>query len=306
MSIYLFRRKTVLFSIYVLLLNSNAFGQETESDLSTSSGFKAGISYLSNYVYYGRQDSLKTPYFTPSLEYHHASGFYVIGSLSFLTGTQGSRLDYLNLDLGYEFTFNDQWKGGIYVEKSHYNSSSTNISSDIGASVGATVSYDAGFMKFDIGTDLLFSTKTDVMTNLSISKEIALGEESGYYLIPTLAANMSTQHFYEGYTSRKMVKNSNRMFPGATNVEILTSVDNPGFKLMDYEFSIMTGYEGNQWGWYLNPVFATPQNPIYTTTHTTLKLANGNVVNQVRPSTPLSEKNLSNLFFIDLGVYLNF
>jgi len=294
--------KYIFLTLVFLNIQYHVFSQEETS----KSGFKIGISYLSNYVYNGRQDSLKTPYITPTLEYRHSSGFYVSGSLSFLTSQQNSRLDYLNLDLGYDFTVGERWKGGVYVEKSHYNSGSTNISSDIGASAGASVSYDAGWINIAGGTDLLFSSKTDFMSSCALSKELELGEGSGFYCEPSFTANFSTQHFYEGYTSRKLVKNSNRLLPNATSIQAITTVDNPGFKLMDFELSLYTGYEGSQWGFYVNPVLAMPRNPIYTTTTTTIKLANGSSVNQIRNSTPVSEKNLNNLFFAELGFYFNF
>ena len=59
-----------------LFLYNLSFGQ-TKKAKETESYFKASASYLSNAVYNGRQDSLVTPYITPSLGYYDKTGFYI-------------------------------------------------------------------------------------------------------------------------------------------------------------------------------------------------------------------------------------
>ena len=53
-------RKTLLFAL--ILISITSFSQE--SDSTNKIQFKATAEYLSNYVYNGRADSLKSPYFT--------------------------------------------------------------------------------------------------------------------------------------------------------------------------------------------------------------------------------------------------
>ena len=46
--------------------------------------FTAGMNYLSNYVYNVRSDSLKAPYFIPSLTFKHDNGLSLSAELYFL------------------------------------------------------------------------------------------------------------------------------------------------------------------------------------------------------------------------------
>ena len=111
-------------------------------DNSKTSYWKVSGSYLTNSVYYGRQDSLVTPYLTPSIGYYDKSGFYVSGSLSFLMTKKSSGIDLSSLDMGYEFTATDKFSGVVYANKSWYNQSSSNIKSDIKGSLGTSLNYD--------------------------------------------------------------------------------------------------------------------------------------------------------------------
>src|ERR1700712_5740709 len=62
--------------------------------------FSAGLSYLTNSVYNGRKDSVATPYITPTIGYYDKSGFFIDGSLSYLSRAGSSRIDLFNIEAG--------------------------------------------------------------------------------------------------------------------------------------------------------------------------------------------------------------
>ena len=136
---------------------------------------------------------------------------------------------------------------------------------------------------------------------------INFGEKSNSFsLTPSVSANFSTLHFYEGYENRKLSRVAILFNPMLASSVSKTTVDNNKITLMDYEISIPLNYEHENLGFFINPTVALPQNPIYTTTTTVNKLPNGTTTTFVNNSTPKSEKTLSNSFFVELGFYIKF
>jgi len=197
-----------LLILFGLLFFSNLlFAQnKTKAEKQSLSYFKASASYLTNNVYNGRKDSLLTPYTTPSLGYYDKSGFYISGSLSYLSNSSGSRIDLFSFDAGYDFSINDDFIGSVYANKSFYNKSSTAIQSDISGSAGSIFTYDAGLLQVTAGVDILFAQKADISTNIGIAHAFYIGDEGSQFSItPTVTTNMSTLHFYEGYTAQQVI-----------------------------------------------------------------------------------------------------
>ena len=96
--------------LFILSILSSSLALEAQSDSATSnkSYFKFSGTYLSNFIYNGRQDSITTPYITPSLGYFDKSGFYVIGSLSYLSSAKEKRVDLFSFDIGYDFSISQK------------------------------------------------------------------------------------------------------------------------------------------------------------------------------------------------------
>jgi hypothetical protein len=244
---------------------------------------------------------LATPYLTPTIGYFNKSGFYVSGSLSYLTSSQESHIDLFSLDAGYDFDITDKFSASLSANKSFYNKSSTAIKSDISGTLGASLSYDFDFVQFTAGSDLLFAQKTDVAVNLALAHAFHFGEEgNAFMLTPSFTTNMSTLNFYEGYTNRKVGKRVNQANPNAASVSATTTVNNNKFTLLDYELSAPFAYDAKKFGVFFTPSYALPQNPIYTTTTTTVKLRNGTQSQLVQDSTPPSERKIENTFYFKL------
>ena len=295
-----------------LLLISGFFSVNAQSSKrsktdSASSYFKADASFLSNYIYNGRQDSLRTPYLTPTIGYYDKSGLWVSGSLSYLANPNDSRIDLYSLDIGYDFDLTDHFSGSVYANKSFYNDASTVINSALKGSIGSTISYDLDFLQVNAGIDILFSNKADIATNIGLSHAFYIGDKGSLYTItPTVTTNLSTLHYYEGYANRKAGKKANQVIPNLQSITVETTVNNNQFTLMDYEISLPFTYDSKKIGFFITPTFAIPKNPIYTTTTTTIKLRTGTQTSQTADSTPWEEKNLANSFYAEIGCYLKF
>lgn len=297
---------TCLF-ILSILFSSLALQAQSDTATSNKSYFKFSGSYLSNFIYNGRQDSIPTPYITPSLGYYDKSGFYVIGSLSYLSSPKEKRLDLFSFDIGYEFSISKKLTGSVYANKSAYNQSSTAIQSDVKGNIGTYFSYDFNFLEFNTTTDITFANKTDIGVNMGLLHTFSFGEKlNSFTLTPSFSANWSTLHFYEGYTNRKLSRLVIFLNPALASSVSTTTVNNSKMTLMDYEISIPLNYEYKNLGFFINPTVALPINPIYTTTTTVNKQPNGTSITVVNNSTPKSETTLSNSFFVELGFYIKF
>jgi len=288
-------------------ISANAQSTKKSKPDSAISYFRADASYLSNYVYNGRQDSLKTPYLTPTFGYYDKSGFWISGSLSYLANSANSRIDLYSLDIGYDFDLSDRFSGTVYADKSFYNDASTVINSAVKGSIGSTLSYDLDFLQVNAGIDILFSTKADIATNIGLAHAFYIGDKGNLFTItPTVTTNLSTLHYYEGYANKKAGKKANQVIPNLQSITVETTVNNNQFTLMDYEISLPFTYDSKKIGFFLTPTFAIPKNPINTSTTTTIKLRNGTQTSQTVDSTPWEEKNLTNTFYAEIGFYLKF
>ena len=295
-----------LFTLCINLTNQSSYSQDKQpSDVSASYG-KASINYLSNYIYTGRKDSLAYPYITPVLGYFDKSGFYITGSLSYLSSKTDKRVDMFALDLGYEFSITEKFTGSVYGNKSFYNKASSAITNDMTGSLGSTLSYDFGLLQLNSGTDVYFSSKPDFALNLGLSHQFIIGSENQQWTIePSALVNFSSLHYYEGFTNNRIGR-PGIIIPNSSSVSSSTTVNKSGFTLLDYEIIIPISYEAKTWGFTSNFTFAFPKNPIYTTSVNTIKFSNGTQLVQTIDSTPYSETNLKTTFFAELGVYFKF
>lgn len=282
------KKNSLFFILLILGFSYSVTAQEAKDEskkLEKKTGyFKFATSYLTNAVYNGRKDSLTLPYITPSLGYYDKSGFYISGSLSYLSSSAESRIDLFSLVTGYDFNISDKVSGGVYASKDFYNNSSTAVRSESKGSLGGNISYDPGFITVNGGINLMFSSQTDVSLDASLAHSFSLGDEvNSWYITPTLAVNVGTQNFYQNY-----VKNKPKKKNGNTNV---VQVQQNKFGVLDYELSMPISYDAKKWGLYLTPTYAIPQNPISFT-------APGG-------STFITQK-LDNVFYAEFGVYVKF
>jgi hypothetical protein len=267
----------------------------TKSAEPQKSHFEAGLSYLSNSVYLGRQDSLKVPYFTPTFSYYHKSGFYASSSLSYLNSASVSRVDLFDIDAGYMFTVN-KLSGDFYAEKDFYNSQSKNVKSETKGSVNGTLSYDFGFIKPVLQGGIEFNKANDYYAALGLGHSFFLADDN-LEINPSFLVNASTQNSYNSYyAKRKFATKRNQTGPATT---IKAYLQNPSdFKIMDYEFSLPLDYSVGKFIFDFTPTMAMAVNPNVVVT--TVTPPSGMSV------TKTKTEKLSNVFFWSVGVTYSF
>jgi len=273
--------KPFITSLLLLSIVYNANAQLSKADKKdSSSNFKFSLSYLSNSVYNGRQDSVVVPYITPMIGYFDKSGFFADASVSYLATTPG-RIDLTTIETGYNFTAGDNFSAGIYGSKYFYSAKSTAIQSQISGIIGSAATYDLSFISLNAGVDLAFSQKTDIIVNYGISHPFYIGDDDHLWTIePSALANTGTQNFYAAAKAKRR--------GAVTNVKVSSS---SGFKVLDYELSLPISYDAQSWGLYFTPTYAIPLNPLLVTK------PNGSIFYQ---------ETLSNVFYAELSVYFKF
>ncbi len=258
--------------------------------------FKFQTSYLTNSVYAGRKDTVALPYFTPSVEYNHKSGLYLAASISYLTNNN-SRIDLWSLDAGYSFELFKKLSANIYINKPFYNSSSSNVQSNITLYTGGSLSYDAKLINISASGNIMFGSENDFSLILSLDHQFNWDGKNdvNWSITPMLNTYLGSVGYYQNYKFNRINPRNN--LPQTVNV-VISSPNR--FQILSYEFSSPIYFDKTKWGFYLNPTFAIPVNPIITSYKAT-----GPNGGTVIPETKITE-NISNTLFAEFGLYFKF
>jgi len=257
--------------------------------------FKIQTSYLSNSVYGGRKDSLALPYFTPSIEYNHKSGFYVGASLGLLPNSSFSR-DFYSLDAGFSFDTSHRFGASFFANKLFYSDSSKNVQSSVDFSLGTSLTYNASIVNFSSTITAMFGSKTDIAVSLSADHSFNFENDTNNYsfsITPTISTFFGTTGNYQSIKSKKRIYG---FPPGTTFAQISPNK----FQMLSYEFSLPIYYDKESWGIFFIPNYTIAVNPVVTSTKITLP--NGGVFNSKETTT----EQISNSFFAELGLYYRF
>ena len=268
----------------------------TKSDETDKSYFEAGLSYLSNDAYFGRHDSLRIPYITPSFNYYNKSGFYAGTSLSYLNSAGNSRVDLVEIEAGYAFT-RDKFSGIISAEKDFYNSQSKNVRAETTGSLNGTLSYDFSFIKPVLQGGIVFNTRDDYYAAFGLSHSFYFADDN-LEIDPSFLVNASTQNYYNSYyTKRKFApKRKNQGGNVISTKAYLPNVSE--FKIMDYEVSLPIDYSLGKFIFDVTPTEAFPVNP--NVVELTVTPPSG------IPFTRTKIEKLSNIFFWSAGITYDF
>jgi hypothetical protein len=301
-------RKALLF---IVLLCFGMLGNAQKSNNSDSSKFKIQFDYLNNYVYNGRTDSLTSPYQITTATLHFGKSFYASFSADYLLTNGQNRFDFFELDLGHEYSIGKNITGELYASKYMYNSNSNLLNGNISADLGATLNQDLGFIQLNHTADIFFSSGTDFQYSLGISKSMDIESENGSWnFSPSINAIGSTLSYYESVISRKLNPNKGvkNKLSGATlpTVNITTTLQDKGFKLMASEISLPISYENKTWGFNCTLNYAMPFNQVKTNSVIKTTLATGATTTSTVDSTPYSERNLKNVFYFQTGIFFKF
>lgn len=266
--------------------------------------FKITSSYLSDAVYSGRKDSARVPYLKTAIGYFDKSGFHAEVETSVLASpSETKRLDLVTAGAGYSFKLSKKLEGEVSASKFFYTDASFAVQSELKAITGFSLGYDANIFAINTGVDLLFSTGTDVMTNLKLSHYLERGPAAHLWTVtPSIELNAGTQHFNQAYFANRKFNfattgnsgNGNRGNSGkghatssGSTVKTLVFTGGYKFSILDYELGLPLTYETNRFGAFITPTYAIPVHPV-----------------EYLLDNKLEKEVLSNSFFIELGAFI--
>jgi len=282
-------------SVYPLKAQEN---DDSTHKKTAKSYFQAGISYLSDNVYFGRKDSVKVPYITPTIGYYDKSGFYVNGSFSYIPSSGQNRIDAFIIEAGWDFNFGN-FEGEVNAVKNFYNSNSTNVKSEISGSTGATAAYEFGFIKPSVESTLNFGSNfTDYALTLGLEHTFDAVPEK-FEITPSFFLNEGTQNYYGNYYSkRRYTKRKTKAGVPVTYKVSADLADVSKFKPMDYEFTMPIEYTVHKFTFSFTPSFTIPVNPNTVTLVLTPNVG--------PPVSKTFTETLSNSFYFTVGATAKF
>jgi hypothetical protein len=235
--------------------------------------FKMGINYLSNNVFMGRADTVRTPTIIPDIKYTFKNGIYLSGTANYIPNRVTNKLDGGSASLGYNYDITDDLNGGVSFTQLFYTANSTQIGSAIGSTINANLAYDiASIITPTISADYNFLKQGfghDIFVNAGLSHDFVIqpvfGGNDLFIISPTVALNAGTQNFYDAYFVLKKYKLTAKALALESAVEslIIKRKDQLSqFKMLDYEFSVPVEYKIGVLIVSFTPTYAMAENKL--------------------------------------------
>lgn len=243
------------------LLMAICTGAMAQDNTSAGKSFgKGSLNFINNSVYYGRKDSVTTPYLTPALGYYHKSGFFIEGSLSYLLRSGNGRVDLSTISAGYDFAIGN-FGGGIAADKYFYNSNSTNVSAEISGDLFATAAWDFGFLETYLMPGINFGNKSDFWLSWGIDRVFTAANDR-LEITPSFSLNATTRNLYASYFGNRRFKPKKGNQPPTVTA---TMKDASKLSIQSYEFSVPVSYTIKNFTLGFTPYFAIAKNPAVVT-----------------------------------------
>ena len=246
---------------------------ETQLKQDKKASFKIGVNYLSNNVFMGRADTVRTPTILPEIKYIFKNGIYLAATANYIPNRVTNKLDGGSAVFGYDFDITDDFTGGASFTKLFYTANSTQIGSAINSTVNANLSYniadvitpivsvDYNFLKQDFGHD--------IFVNAGISHDFAIdgifGEKDLLIISPSANLNAGTQNFYDAYfilKKYKLTKKALALEQAAESLIVKREDQLSKFKLLDYELSAPIEYKTGVLILSFTPTYAIAENKL--------------------------------------------
>jgi hypothetical protein len=264
----------------------NLLQKQQDSAFENRSYFKIGATYLSNSVYNGRKDSVPISYFTPSISFNHKSGIYANTSLSYQTNA--ARIDVINVELGYNFDWNKKLSQSVFLGRSFFNDSSSNVQSSYKGYAGFAITYNNAYFNLSNYTNINFGNKTDWALNFTIDKNIVLNKSETWSLNPALTFNFATNNL----SPQNYIRQTNKRV--TTTIE---SVKNNKFNLLSCDINASLSYEKNNFSLHLSPYYTIALSPFEANFKSTTKRPGQQDVTRYYSY----KETIENTFYIELG-----
>jgi hypothetical protein len=276
-------RKVVYLPLFIILLficRNRAFSQTTSADTigdnvkgGKKASLKFGVNYLSNSVFLGRADTVKTPLIEPEFKYTFKPGIYISGNLDYIPNRATNRLDAGSLAAGYDYDITDDLSGSVLFTKLFYSANSTQIGSSIGSTINANLDYDiAEIITPSISADyniLKQGFGHDVILMGGLAHDFAiegiLADKDLLIISPTANINAGTQNFYDAYLTLKKYKLTKKgQAKEAAAKKLLAAQDAKlaKFNILDYELSVPIEYKTGPVIFSFTPTYAIAENKL--------------------------------------------
>ena len=280
MKLNIFKFGLLLFSVFFInpLFSQDKSEIKTPNTNKNASYLSLSLSYISDAVYLGRKDSITAPYLNPSITYYHKSGFYGIGSFSYLTKSDQSRIDLVLATVGYDFT-SINLSGDFSITTYFFNEDSYNVISQVNTDITASLKYDFDLIYLSLSSNYFMdkSNSSDIFFSTEIGHDFVTSN-SDFQISPSIGVNFGSQNFYEEYYINNRF-GSNRTSSGSgsdsgsgsgqgtggatteTNTTSVIMTESEKFDLMAIEFSLPIWYINKPFMVSFLPVLVIPQNP---------------------------------------------
>lgn len=298
-----------LFFLLLILTTGTVFAQTTTTEdpedlldkLATQAkqekkaSFKVGVNYMSDNVFMGRADTIKTPTILPEMKYIFKNGIYLAATADYIPNRVTNKLDGGSAAFGYDFDITDDFSGGLSFTKLFYNGKSTQIGSSINSTLNANLSYNiADVITPMISADYNFLKQGfghDIFLNAGISHDFAIdgifGDKDLLIISPSVNANAGTQNFYDAYFTLKKYKLTSSLLQAAESLIISRKDKLSKFKFLDYELSAPVEYKAGLLILSFTPTYAVAEN-------------------KLPPRITKGMVNGSGIFFFEAGIALKF
>lgn len=300
-----------LFILLFLFTSSGAFAQNTTTEdpedlldklekamSEKQASFKVGVNYLSNNVFMGRADTVRTPTIITDVKYTFKNGIYLSGTVNYIPNRVTNKLDGGSASLGYNFDITDNMGGGVSFTQLFYTANSTQIGSAIGSTINANLNYDIeSIITPTVSVDYNFLKQGfghDIFVNAGLSHDFTIdGIFTGndfFIISPTVSLNAGTQNFYDAYFVLKKYKLTAKALALESAVESLIIKRKnqlSQFKMLDYEFSVPVEYKMGALILSFTPTYAMSEN-------------------KLPPRVTKGMVNSSGIFYFEAGVALKF
>jgi hypothetical protein len=271
--------------------------KDTTDDIPpVKSYLKVGLNFLNDNAFVGRTDINPTPTLTAKINYNFKFGLYVSGTLDAITNRDNNKLDGGSVEIGYNYTEDDNLEWGTSFTKLFFNSTSTRVSSSLSSELNAYIDYDiAEIITPGLSVSYNFGksgNKGDILINPSLSHDFLIepvfGDNDKVLISPQVGLNIGSQNFYSEYIERKGV-------PRRANAVYFNALGD--MKLLDYEITAPIIYISGKFSFSFIPTLAFAKDSLPKSTQ-----------NEINQSTAIEaiQPFKSNVFYFETGISFKF
>jgi hypothetical protein len=240
---------------------SDTANLSADSTAPTPSHFQVNLTWQSNDVNNGREDSTVIPLITPEISYIFKSGFEIDLSVGYNINEPSPQVNQYTLDGSYSFNPGN-YSGTVTLSGFIYSNLSPSTTSEQRGSLEYSNSYTFPFIQPGVNFTWTFGNHIpDYQVSPSLQQAFNIGNLS---ITPTVTMNAATQNAYNSYyqSRRFTVPGYGGKPPLPDSITVSGEVLNASkFQILDYEFSCPVAYTAGKWTFDFTPTYALPVNP---------------------------------------------